>query len=177
MVVRPLTFVGTDFAKVLWTLLAAVGVVLLIACLNLANMTLAKITEAMEKLLTADVDPLDGGLFASSHPKQLKAMLEITELTSVDFVSIRNLMTGTLTSFMGFDWRFTTRIAVNTGTLRYAFFYAKAAIILGTYKDVQIKIAERPDLNYATQVSVIGTMAATRQFENQIVRVDNDDAL
>jgi hypothetical protein len=141
-----------------------------------ADMTLAKIIEAKKKLLVAEIDP-DEEMFAVCHPEQLDAMLRIEKLTSSDYVSVQALMNGTINQFMGFTWKITTRIAVNTGTLRYAFFYARPAIILGTFKEVSIKIAERADLNYATQVSIIGTMAATRQFENQIVRVDNDDAV
>lgn len=41
-VVAPPAFLGNEFTRTLWVLLAAVGLVFLIACSNLANLTLAK---------------------------------------------------------------------------------------------------------------------------------------
>ena len=68
------------------------------------NMTLQKITEARKRLLQNNAIRPGAIPYFLVHADQLEAMLQIEQLTSADFVSMKNLMSGDIKSFMGFDW-------------------------------------------------------------------------
>lgn len=132
-------------------------------------MTLAKIIQANKMLREAENDPEDGFFFAVSQ-EQLEDMLNDSTITSGDYNSVRALMTGTITQFMGFDWIPSERLDT-VSSERRCLAWAKMALLLGVAEEPQGRISERSDKNYSTQVYYEADFGATRMVTNGIVAV------
>ena len=112
--------------------------------------------------------------FAIIHPNQVESILNDTTLTSRDFLKAEMLEDGEVgVHWLGFTWITSTRTGSSGTNQNFAWFYSLDAMLLGTFKALRVIQVDRPDLNNSTQVSIYGTMSSVRQFENQIVRVDN----
>jgi len=146
-----------------------------------AGLTLEKIVQSRTKLLAADVDPDVTPFHFAVHPNQLQEMLTQEKLTSADYNSVRALVSGdpvVANGFMGFNWHITTRVPYKEGssTLRDTLVWAQDGICCAKGKEVNVKITERPDKSYATQVYACMTIGATRIEEDKVVVVESHDA-
>jgi hypothetical protein len=140
-----------------------------------AGMTLAKILEANQVLREAENDPDEGFFFAVAQ-EQIADMLAITELSSADFVSVRSLMTGTITEFMGFTWIPTERLLLDGSDDRRCIAWAKNSLLLAIGKEPSGRISERADKSYSTQVFMSMDIGATRLDETGVVEVLCEEA-
>jgi hypothetical protein len=115
--------------------------------------TLAKILSMMDLFNKEDVDA-DIPKYWCVTPQEIKDMLDIEELTSQDYVTVKTLMTGKIDTFMGFNWVWSNRLPGDTtdGTCSRTFAWAQDGLILGTAEGITSRITERDDKNYATQV-------------------------
>lgn len=118
---------------------------------------------------------------------QLESLLGEEEVTSADFNSIRALVMGEINTYMGFEFlrtelldtqvdalsASTTTGAVGSGTSvvghRRCVFWAMDGLLLATADDVETRIEERSDKNYATQVFASMGIGATRMEEAKVV--------
>ena len=114
-------------------------------------------------------------------------LLNQTTVTSADFNTVRALVSGNLDTYVGFKFKRTERLlaqvdalsastttgAVGSGTTvvghRRCLFYAMDGILLATADDINVKIDERPDKSYATQVYASMGIGATRLEEDKVV--------
>lgn len=138
------------------------------------GLTTTKCTEAKEKLDAADVDEEDR--FMVYHPSQLQQMLVDTTLpvANQDYNTVRALVRGEINTWLGFEWISSPRIGTNTaGANRYCFAYHRNAMVYGVEDMADIRVSPRPDKNDGTQISVYLNCAASRRYENQIVRINN----
>ena len=69
-----------------------------------ADLTLAKLLNAKKILLNNDVDPGEEPMYVVVGPDQLEALLSVTTNTSVDFNSVRALMSAELDTWCGFKF-------------------------------------------------------------------------
>ena len=139
-----------------------------------ADMDLAKIIECRKILLDNDVDT-DEELFWAIGPAQLEAMLNITTITSSDYNSIKALMSGEINTFMGFTWIVSTRLSV-ASSIRKTLAWAKSGMGLAMNGTPNIRISERADKNYSTQIFVEANMGATRIEDEKVVEVSCDES-
>jgi len=139
-----------------------------------ADMDLAKIIECRKILLDNDVDT-DEELFWAIGPAQLEAMLNITTITSSDYNSIKALMSGEINTFMGFTWIVSTRLSVSS-SIRKTLAWAKSGMGLAMNGTPNIRISERADKNYSTQIFVEANMGATRIEDEKVVEVSCDES-
>ena len=148
---------GTAAGALVTTLgtLAAVGTV--------ADIDLGKILKMMEIFNNADVDP-DIPKYWVVSPKDIRDMLDITELTSADYVTVKAIQQGTIGSVAGFNWFWSNLLGVDaaTSTATRTFAWAQDGIILGTAQEIQTRIDERADLSYTIQVYSKMSMGAVR---------------
>ena len=86
-------------------------------------------------------------------PQQLSNLLNVTNVTSSDYNSVKALVQGELDTFMGFKFITSTRLS-KTSTKRKVLAFAQDGIKLAIGKDLMTKVDERSDKGYATQVYV-----------------------
>lgn len=130
-----------------------------------------KINLALVKLRAADVD---GPFTVALHPNTYQALLEDDKAGSKDFVGTQTpMMAGNPPpGWMGLNWAVTSRINTYATDKRYAYVYTTEAIVHGVFQEFRTELDVWPQNSHARVLSVYGTFAATRQFENQIVRIE-----
>jgi hypothetical protein len=103
-------------------------------------------------------------------PKDIEDMLQLEQLTSADYVSLKNAEAGEITRFSGFNFFWSTRItkdaATSTGYRTIA--WAQDGIIWASAKGVISRIDERTDLSYTTQVYSVMNGGAVRMDGDKV---------
>lgn len=135
-----------------------------------SGLTVAKLREAMKILKSNEVDTDRDQLCIVVTAQQIDDLLATTEITSSDFNSVKALVDGTVTSFMGFEFIHCERLELSGSNRRVAAF-AKSGMHLGLFDDIKTEISRRDDKSYATQVYVKGTFGATRAEEGKVVEI------
>ncbi len=139
-----------------------------------SNMTIEKLIQAKSKFGIAE-SIMDGEkLVLVWSQSQLDSLLRTTEVTSVDYNSVRALVNGTINTFMGFDF-VRTELLNKTGNIRTCLAFPKSAIILGMADAKITRIDQRADLNYTWQVWCQGTFGATRTWREKVVSIECDE--
>jgi hypothetical protein len=136
------------------------------------GLSVAKLRSAKYILDNNDVDP-SLKRFLVCGPKQIQDLLAITEVTSSDYAVVKALATGTINSFLGFEFIMSTRLNLDSTytTDRLVFAFTEDAIKLAIGKDVSAKISERADKSYSTQVYYSMDLGATRMEESKVVQI------
>ena len=133
------------------------------------GLTVAKLRTAKQTLDLSDVDPsIPRHIIVS--PKQISDLLNITEVTSADFNTVKALANGEINTYLGFNFIVSNRLALSS-TTRSCIAFAQDGIALGIGKDVNARIDERADKSYATQVYYCMSIGATRMEEAKVVEV------
>lgn len=133
----------------------------------------AKILAAKEVIDGSDVDE-EEERFAVVSNKQITDLLNITEVTSSDYVNIKALVEGKVQTWLGFTWirsqRLKTDPAVTTD--RECMFYTKGAMGLAIGEDIMTDISPRTDKRgHPLQSSVMFSSDATRIEDEKFVLV------
>ena len=136
------------------------------------GLSVAKLRSAKYILDNNDVDP-SLKRFLVCGPKQIQDLLAITEVTSSDYAVVKALATGTVNSFLGFEFIMSTRLNLDSTytTDRLVFAFTEDAVKLAIGKDVSAKISERADKSYSTQVYYSMDLGATRMEESKVVQI------
>lgn len=133
------------------------------------SLTVAKLIAAKEILDASDVDP-DETKYLVCSAKEITSLLGDDKVTSADFNSVKALVAGQVDTFMGFNFIRTERIAASGGD-NLALAFTQSAIGLALGRDIQTRISERDDKNYATQVFLSMTIGATRVEDEKVVEI------
>jgi len=136
-----------------------------------AGLTIAKLIEAKEILDANSVDPEEPRCIVVTS-KQLSDLLALTQITSSDFNSVKALVQGEIDTFMGFKFIRTERLDTNSSSNRLVLAFAQSGIGLALGQDINTKISERADKNYATQVFLSMTIGATRIEDEKVVEIE-----
>ena len=134
-----------------------------------AGLNIAKLRTAKQTLDLSDVDPSIPRYIIVS-PKQISDLLNITEVTSSDFNTVKALANGEINTYLGFNFIVSNRLSLS-GTTRSCIAFAQDGLALGIGKDVNARIDERADKSYATQVYYCMSIGATRMEEDKVVEV------
>jgi hypothetical protein len=140
------------------------------------GLTLAKVRRAKRIMDDNEVD--DDGRIIVITPQNLEEMLGITEVTSADYNSVKALVDGNLNTFLGFKWVRTTLLPYTdeTNDRRAAVAYQRTGIGLGMGMMERVKISERADKNYSTQVYLEMGLGAVRIEEEKVVEISCDQS-
>lgn len=129
-----------------------------------AGLTIAKLRTARTILGESDVD-MDN-LTCAINPAGLEDLLATTEITSSDFNTVKALVSGQVDTFLGFKFVVSTQV-----TALKAFVYSKNAVVLAVGAEPRVRISERDDKNYSTQVFVQMDIGATRVEDDGVVEI------
>ncbi len=138
------------------------------------GLNVAKLIEAKRLLDANEVDP-DEERYIIVNARQMASLLKATKATSADYTTVKALVTGQVDSFVGFKFIRSERIGTDTNSDDKVLYWAKPGIKLALGRDVQTRITERPDKNYATQVFLSMTIGATRMQETMVGYIECDD--
>lgn len=136
-----------------------------------AGLSVTKLIEAKEILDANSVDP-EEPRYCVVTSKQLSDLLAITQITSADFNSVKALVQGDIDTFMGFKFIRTERLDTNSSSNRLVLAFAQSGIGLAVGQDINTRISERADKNYATQVFLSMTIGATRIEDEKVVEIE-----
>lgn len=140
------------------------------------NLTIGKLREARQKLLVNEAIMDGEGVYFILTAEQEMSLLRSTEVTSADYNTVKNLVNGTVNSFMGFTFVRTQRLT-KSGNNRTCLAYPKSGILLGVAQDLKVEIGPRADKNYSTQVYSESTFGSTRLWEEKVVEVLCDETV
>jgi len=129
------------------------------------GLTVAKLISAKEILDTGDVDPASPRTIAV-RPDGITDLLGTTQVTSADYNTVRALVAGQIDTFMGFKF-----IVSNLVPSGKALVWSRDAMALAVGSDPVVRISERADKNYATQVFVEFDIGATRVEDAGVVEI------
>lgn len=139
-----------------------------------SNLTVAKLIEARRILAKNDVDenePLTIVVNASA----IASLLNTTQVTSSDYNTVQALVKGNINTFMGFNFVRTERLlGTADGTdadPKLVLVMAKSGMGLAIGRDVQVRVAERADLSFATYVYGSMDIGAVRIEEEKVVAI------
>ena len=133
------------------------------------GLTVDKIRQAGRVMDVNDVEQEDRYLVASPYGKE--DLLATTEATSSDFMSVKNLVNGTISSFYGFEFIWMNNLPI-TSTTRTCYAFQKQGMALAIGQDIMQRVSERDDKSYATQVYFCLTMGAVRVEEARVVPIE-----
>lgn len=131
------------------------------------GLNMAKLLEAKRLLGTNNVDA-DDEVWCIVNTTQAISLLKDARISSFDYNAIKPLVDGKIGRAAGFNLISTERIGVDGSSNSKVLFWAKSGMKLGLGRDIQGKITERPDKNYATQVFSAMSIGATRMEEARV---------
>jgi len=136
------------------------------------GLTIGKLRSAKQILDLQDVP--ENERFICISPIGLTDLLETAEVTSSDFNTIRALVAGELSQFLGFTFITSTRLPI-TGNIRSCFAWRRDGVLLALAKEISTRIEERADKSFATQVYLSMSVGSTRMQEFEVVQIDIDE--
>jgi len=119
---------------------------------SVSDMSLSKMLIMSRLFHDQDVDAEIPRYWAAT-PKDFEDMLDLTEIGSSDYNTIKALVQGGFEYYMGFNWFYSTRLLEDsTGTANRTIAWAQDGIIYASAEEITSKIDERADISYAYQV-------------------------
>jgi len=138
------------------------------------GLTIDKLLIAREMLQEAEVaDNLP--LYAVVTARQLRDLLGNTEVQSSDYNTVKALVKGEINTFVGWNFIRSELLPV-ASTTRDCLFFAADGILLAAAEEITVKVSDRPDKNYSTQVYVEMDFGATRMEEVKVIKVQCTEA-
>lgn len=133
-----------------------------------AGLTYEKLLEASQNFIDNEVGTeMEEDIFFAHSGDEHTAMMKETELTSGDYVRDFAIEKGKIVRVLGWETvafggnMKKPILSVNSGT-RDCVVASTRGIVVGVSKELTVKISERDDLNYSTQVFAEMIMGATR---------------
>lgn len=133
------------------------------------GMTKAKVLSAKRLLDSYEVEKSER--YLAHTAAQLEDLLNTTEVTSSDYNVVKALVQGELNTWIGFSFIHTERLLTDATPSRLCYAWQKNALQLAIQKDIEGRVDERSDKNYAWQVYMRMCMGATRMEENRIIQI------
>lgn len=134
------------------------------------GLNLTKLLQAKYILDRNEVDP-SISRYVVVNAKQLQNLLNVTEIKSADYNTVKALVQGEVNTFLGFNFIRTERIGVDGSANHKVLFFASDGLLLATGADIMARIDDRPDKSYAKQVYLSMTVGATRMEEKKVGRM------
>lgn len=139
-----------------------------------SNLIVEKVIEASRLLSKKEVD-MDEQKYLIVNSSAVHHLIQEVEVASSDYNALKPLMSGRIAQWFGFDIIPTERIsgtADGTDTDPViCLAYLKSAIGFAMGDSINVRISERSDKNYSTQVFAEATFGATRIEEEKIVQI------
>lgn len=141
-----------------------------------SNLTVAKLIEA-RRLLMKHSGGIREPLHIVVNSSAIAALLGDTNVTSSDFNTVQALVRGEIDTYLGMKFH-VVKDGILDGTADgtdsdpvLCMVFMSSALGLGIGKDINVRISERDDKSYATQVYASMTMGAVRIEEEKVVAI------
>lgn len=135
-----------------------------------APLNLAKLRELKARFDEAEVDDADPRYIAVS-PRQMQKLLEDDKVTSADYNTIRALVSGSISNFMGFEFVSYNKLPI-ASNVRTCWAWAKSAVMLGVSVELEVHGPDPiPEKNYNPGGEVTMAMDATRLYDGAVFQV------
>jgi len=135
-------------------------------------LSIAKLLTCKQLLDDAEIDE-DRPRYFLTNPYNINQLLNLTEVKSADYNTVKALAQGKIDTFMGFKFLRSTRLPADgtdtSATLCYAF--AQDAIVLAVAEEPTVSISVRNDLLDSTQVYSTLSIGATRVEGPAVVEI------
>lgn len=133
------------------------------------GLTKLKMIQAKVTLDENECDKEDRYLAHSAS--QLGDLLNSTEVTSSDFNTVKALVEGTLNTWLGFSLIHSERLGVDGSSARKCVAFQKKGMQLAIAKEIEGRVDERADKNYAWQVYLRMCLGAVRLEEARVIQI------
>ncbi len=133
-----------------------------------ASISFDLVTEVSEQFLNNDVDPDEPKVFFVS-PAQVRKLLQLTEMTSADYNSLRPLEQGMPTIWMGYTWIPSTRLNAPSGGEVNCIAMTADALGFNLNEGMTARVQEDPTMSFAWRVYCRSTFGAVRVQDEKIV--------
>jgi hypothetical protein len=134
------------------------------------------VTEVTETFLDNDVDP-DEPKVAFVSPAQVRKLLQLTEMTSADYNSLRPLESGMPTIWMGYTWIPSTRLNSFGAGQATCVFMTADAIGFNINEGMTSRVAEDPTMSFAWRVYCRSTFGGVRVQDEKVVLLDVNETI
>lgn len=135
-----------------------------------SGLTVAKLRQA-RKLIRKNTKNSDFPLNIAVGAEQIDDLLKETTVTSADFNTVKPLMNGDVTRFLGFNIIPTERLPVDGSGYRRIIAWAQPHLMLSTGADIMVNIAPRADKSFNMYTYLRFAFGATRMEEAGVIEV------
>jgi hypothetical protein len=136
-----------------------------------SGLTIPKIIAARKILMKNNVDVNKEELYMGITAEQLDNLLNTTQVTSGDFNSVKALVDGTVTKFLGFNFVHSEQLLRDSNGYQRIPVWCKSGILLAVGQQITTDIDKRTDKNNSMQVYAEMTIGATRMEEVKVVEI------
>ena len=138
------------------------------------GLTVGKLIAAKKVLWANNVDVDNEQLFLLANGHQLGKMLAETEVQSRDYNDVYALVQGQVNQFMGFNIVHYESVTTDSASDQLVYAWAMSGVGLAMGMEPTVRVSERADKNYSTQVHVEQSMGATRIEDEKVVEIACD---
>ena len=114
-----------------------------------------------------------GGLLCKVNPADVRPdpFPYVVVRDALDADHYQALAAGQIDTFLGFKFIRTQRLGLTSGGDRACLAWRQSALVLAIGQTPKVKVTERPDKSYATQVYCAMSVGATRMEEEGVVEI------
>lgn len=135
------------------------------------GLTAAKFNQALRILESNEVD-MDGDIYLLVNARGVEDLLAESTFTSMDYQNMKPLAGKMVPEFRGVKIIRTERLPAHTvGSVYRAVMCTPESLRVALGKDIEVRVAERPDLNFAQQISTYMHFGAVRMEEARVVDI------
>ena len=138
-----------------------------------SKLTVGKVRRVKALVTDAMVDDTEPMVWVCTS-FEIQDLLQDPEVTSADYNTIKALVNGEINYWMGFNWQqVSSKLLPYTGAtdIRTNFAWAKSGMTFAETEAMMMRITERADKNYATQVYARGDHGAVRMEEPLVYEI------
>ena len=138
------------------------------------GLTIAKLLTCKQLLDDENIDDSRQRYFIT-NPYNINQLLNTTEVKSSDYNTVKALAQGQLDSYLGFKFIKTTLLNDGPDANEIqSYAVAQDAIVLAIAEEPTVRISERDDKNYSTQIYVEMSLGATRVEGPAVIEINLD---
>jgi hypothetical protein len=142
-----------------------------------SDLIVAKLRAAKKRLMKNNVDlQAESPICIHDGQALTDGLLSETSVTSSDYNTVKALVNGEVNTFMGFKFVHCERLAdtqhLTSESFARAIIYVPSAIGVAMGRDINVRISERDDKRYSTQVYGTMDIGAVRRQEEKVVVIE-----
>lgn len=141
-----------------------------------SGLTLAKLIRAAAIFGLNEVDPSEERILIHSQKQLDDLLLNVQQVSSADYNSVKALVDGKVNKFMGFTFVPSQRLPLNVSTdVRSCMAYVKTGLVLSR-SDMMTHVDIRADRNHAVQIRAKGLVGSARVEDAKVVEILCDES-